>query len=545
MSSADHDYDPASNPSPTRPTDDAAEARRRNAEDTVRTPRSTAAASPNATGEDQPSDGVRYGLVLLLCLGVCAALPYAALGLPLTDDQRDVLERLQPYREGDALPLASLFEPARQATIAGAVGTAAAPTDDEVMGSAPLPDAAADAPDASVAAHAAELPFPASAYEGLTRRIEGDPAALTHFYESLRALTPGHPGPKARILVYGTSMNGADRLTRTLRHELGAYFGYGGKGFVPMARGWQSQRHKDVRWTHERWRTNVVNRGLILNGRYGLAGVLARNGATGGESEFGTVRDGPVNRRVNRFELYYQEQPEGGDVAYSVDEGPFRTLGTDGPVVRDRVHAIEVPEGPHALRVRAAGGNLRLYGVVMESEQSGVVVDAASLVGAYTRVLLRFDEAHWAEQLRLRQPDLLVFWMGGNDAGVNADLDVPAFQATYVEALRRARAGRPEASCLVMSVLDKGMMVRGQVRSIPRVLQVVAAQRAAAAEAGCAFFDTHAATGGEGTMRRWRANRPVLVISDLGHLTDHGSLVVSTLLLKALLAGYAEHVAAH
>jgi hypothetical protein len=96
-----------------------------------------------------------------------------------------------------------------------------------------------------------------------------------------------------------------------------------------------------------------------------------------------------------------------------------------------------------------------------------------------------------------------------------------------------------------MSVLDKGMMVRGQVRSIPRAAQIAAAQRAAAAEAGCAFFDTYAAIGGEGTMRRWRASRPVLVISDLGHLTDHGSLVVATLVLKALLAGYAEHVASH
>lgn len=496
-----------------------------------------------------PADGVRHGLTLLVWLLLFAALPYGALQLPLSEGARAQVERLLPFAPGDTLPLASLLEPAREATIGGAVGASAAPSGGDLLDSVPLPARGEGDREAArnleAAAHPADVPFPASAYEGLTQRIEGDRDALSHFYESLRALTKGRPGPKARILVYGTSMNGADRLTRTLRHELGRYFGSGGKGFVPMARGWQSQRHKDVRWSHERWRTNIVNRGLIENGRYGLAGVLARNGASGGQSEFGTMRRGTVNREVSRFELYYQEQPDGGDVALRVDDGPFSLLSTSGPSVVDRRHVLEVPEGPHTLTVRAAGGNLRLYGVVMESSASGVVVDAASLVGAYTRVLLRFDEAHWAEQLRLREPDLLVFWMGGNDAGVNADLDAPAFQATYVEALRRARAGRPEASCLVMSVLDKGMMVRGQVRSIPRVVQVVAAQRAAAAEAGCAFFDTHAATGGEGTAGRWRASRPVLIISDLGHLTDHGSLVVSTLLLKALLAGYAEHVATH
>jgi hypothetical protein len=299
-----------------------------------------------------------------------------------------------------------------------------------------------------------------------------------------------------------------------------------------------------VRWHHERWRTNVVNRGLILNGRYGLGGVLARNGATGGASEFATARSGDINREVSRFELYYLEQPEGGDVALRVDDGESTTLSTAGPALADRRHILEVPAGPHSLEVRAAGGNLRLYGVVMESDRRGVVVDGLSLVGAYSRVLQRFDPEHWATQIRLRSPDLMIFWMGGNDAAVRAPLDVPAFRAEYAESLRRARAGRPEASCLVMSVLDKGQLVRGRIQSLPRMAALVEAQEGAALDAGCAFFNAFEATGGEGTIARWRAARPTLVIADLGHLTDSGSLVVGSLLTKALLAGYAAHVRA-
>ena len=122
------------------------------------------------------------------------------------------------------------------------------------------------------------------------------------------------------------------------------------------------------------------------------------------------------------------------------------------------MHHIEVADGAHELEIRPGDERPnRLYGVVMERDQPGVVVDGLMLVGAFTRVLGHFDAEHWAGQIALRNPDLLVFWLGGNDAtsrttGFSRRRYVP----NYVSSIRRARDGRPEASCLVVSVMGLG-----------------------------------------------------------------------------------------
>jgi hypothetical protein len=64
---------------------------------------------------------------------------------------------------------------------------------------------------------------------------------------------------------------------------------------------------------------------------------------------------------------------------------------------------------------------------------------------------------------------------------------------------------------------------------------LVAAQRRAAREAGCAFFDTFAAMGGEGAAGRWLQSSPQLMTSDLTHPTRRGSDRLARLLVRALV----------
>src|SRR5690606_23010033 len=92
--------------------------------------------------------------------------------------------------------------------------------------------------------------------------------------------------------------------------------------------------------------------------------------------------------------------------------------------VEDRVEVVEVEDGTHELTIRAVGDDdgqggredLRLYGVALERDGPGVVVDGLSLIGAFTRVLRLWDREHIQTQVRQRDPKLLVFWMGANDA---------------------------------------------------------------------------------------------------------------------------------
>src|SRR5690606_1348468 len=113
-----------------------------------------------------------------------------------------------------------------------------------------------------------------------------------------------------------------------------------------------------------------------------------------------------------------------------------------------------------------------------------------ALIGAFTRVLRLFAEGHIETQIRQRDPSLLVFWMGANDAVSRSVPFVPEQYAEHYRGiLRRFSRARPETSCLVMSILDKGERRGGRIVTRQRVPAMVALQREIALAEGCAFFD--------------------------------------------------------
>lgn len=481
--------------------------------------------------------GVRRAIYLFvaLCIGGLATYTTPA------------LEELRPWTPGSRVPFTTLFEfrPPTRPRLAG-VHEREAPgpkSGEELLSAAPLPEAAEPSPERPEAAEEAEgidpaLRIPPEAWAGMTRAIEDPDGSMGHFYSRLAALLGGEH-TIARVTLYSDSINGSDRTSRALRELFAERFGHAGKGWVPISPGWQYQRPKNVQWRHGGWRVFVVNRGEVEGGRYGLGGVLAENRRPRAWARFGTVGDGPIGAQVSLFRLYYQAFPGGGRLSLAVDGGTPQELDTAADEVRDRVHDVRVPEGPHSLELRVTDGDVRLYGVVMESDPPGVVVDGIPLIGAFTRVLLNFDAEHWAGQIAQREPDLLAFWLGGNDSVSESVAFRPEqYVENYTQVLRNARAGRPEASCLVVSVLDSAERVEGRVRSLQRIPRVVEAQREAALAAGCAFFDAYEATGGMGTMRRWARASPRLVSVDYRHLSSEGALVFANLLYKAMLQGY-------
>src|SRR5690606_37380233 len=103
-------------------------------------------------------------------------------------------------------------------------------------------------------------------------------------------------------------------------------------------------------------------------------------------------------------------------------------------------------------------------------------------------------EPHLRAQVAEREPDLLLFWLGSNDAAASSvGFSRERFVRDYREVIRRVHAGRPEASCLVMSILDVGERGDGAIRTRRRVPRIVEAQREAALAEGCAFFDAYQA----------------------------------------------------
>jgi hypothetical protein len=363
------------------------------------------------------------------------------------------------------------------------------------------------------------------------------------FYEALEKTARGDERAITRIGHYGDSNVATDLITSTLRENFQRRFGDAGHGFVLAAKGYIPYKHRGVQQSSnpDSWDVREVVRRQDRNGRYGYGGVQSR-AQRGAWARVGTAKRGDLGTRATRFDIYYEEQPKGGKFSVRLDDQDGQIVSTGADVRGDAVHSIEAPDGSHSIEFRhMRGGTVSFYGVVVERDGPGVVYDSLGLVGARANRLLNFDEAHIRRQLEMRGSNLIVLGFGGNEASDDRTEDV--FYEDYVKVLSRMRQGREDLACLVFAPLDQARRTRGRIRTLPTIPLIVAAQRRAAFDSGCAFYDTWQAMGGEDAMRRWYKAHPRLAMGDFRHATPAGYEIIGNMFYKALLAGFADYLA--
>ncbi|MEX1363483.1 MAG: GDSL-type esterase/lipase family protein [Nannocystaceae bacterium] len=368
--------------------------------------------------------------------------------------------------------------------------------------------------------------------------IEDPARALVPFYEALARTDAEQPGAITRVLHLGDSSIGRDTLPHAVRSRLQARFGDGGAGFVLLDRYIRNVDSKLTRIrSNDEWDTCYIRNRCDAEGFYGLGGHVFES--EGGAVSWLSPREDEV-RRTSRVELWFGAQPGGGELQMRIDEGETVRLSTEADDLVDRWHAARVPPGPHALTVTAAGGGpVRVYGAVLETDGPGVVWDAVSMYGAFTKRLRGYDAEHLARQVRRREPDLLVLSFGGNDLRrlVAGAVDTAGYAREYADVLQRLRADQPSLPCLMIGVIDHG---RSGALTVSRaaVRTMIETQREIAKDRGCAFFDSVAAMGGAGSLRRWAKRDPPWAEADLKHLSPEGHEWMGTLIYRALTAGY-------
>ena len=362
-----------------------------------------------------------------------------------------------------------------------------------------------------------------------------------------RALAPMHAALRraerkvgqARLLFFGASHVAADIFTGEVRRLLQTRFGDAGHGFVLPAKPWRSYRHADVNIESSRgWEPYRVRWDRRERACYGPAGVSV---AASSPEEYGAVRtttDNLHGRQVGRFDLFYWLQPAGGTLQVTLDDLPPRLLPTRGEPARPRLTTFEVVDGPHRLEVRPVGdGEVRLFGVAMERDVPGVIVDSLGINGARASYQLAWDEGCLREHLWRRRPDLVVLAYGTNEAGDTRP--IPEVEARLRAVVGRVRSAVPAAACLLIGPSDRPVRLEdGSYARRLRTAEVVGAQRRVALTLGCGFFDLVAFMGGEMSMVRWAAHAPPYGAPDHVHLTRRGYERLGAVLTRALLAGY-------
>ena len=419
---------------------------------------------------------------------------------------------------------------------------AAAPTS-MAAGGAPASTAAAadddDDPEA-VAASPSDAPAGAATTTSTTSatitNVPARPAldhaqALHHFFEALARLEDGQGQGQAqgqgqgqsredvRVVQLGDSHTAADIETGAYRHVLQQRFGDGGRGFVALGRPWSTYLQEAVRggmtreWAGERGKLSHGQ--FVGDGRYGLAGFAIQTTRKNGRAWT------DVSSPTSRIELAFLAQPRGGSFDFFVDGARAGRVSTRGKTESSGFHAFDVPEGKHHVEAVSVGdGEVRLFGMALDRAAAGVVVDAAGINGARAVNTLNWNEAHEAEQLRHRNPDLVVLAYGTNESG--DDTTPQAYERQLVDVLGRVARAVPSASCLLLGPPDRAVRTSEGWTTLPKILEIVESQRKVAEAAGCAFFDQLSAMGGPGTMAQWAEEQPPRGRKDHVHMTKEG-----------------------
>lgn len=364
------------------------------------------------------------------------------------------------------------------------------------------------------------------------------PTALDAFFAALEQTELGHAGAITRAVHYGDSVIATDNVTSTLRETMQRRFGDAGHGFHLLAQNNASYRHRGIRFSDgEGWTRCHIIRECRPDGRYGL-GATAVWSSGGARSRFATATDTGYGQKVSRFELWYLARPGGGTLRVVIDGGEPQLVDTAADVEAEAFRLFEVEDGPHAFEVRAqGGGRVQAFGVVLEREGPGVVWDEMSQVGAFASRMLNFDPHHLSGQLDHRGASLVVFQFGGNDLLLHRS-QVERFQQQFREMLQRFRDVPSPPACLVVSPVDHGERRGERIVSVAMMEAITRAEREAALAEGCAFFDTRAAMGGEGSVATWRRSKPPLISGDLAHLTEAGGRALGRMIYLALMQEY-------
>jgi lysophospholipase L1-like esterase len=365
--------------------------------------------------------------------------------------------------------------------------------------------------------------------------------ALDAFFASLSKTEAREEGAVTRVLHYGDSIITSDLVSGTLRRKFQARFGDAGHGFILIANPWEWYFHNDVVHTaSEGWSVKRIVGPLARDGLYGLGGV-SFHAESAASAYFATTDKGDFGTKVSRFDVYYLEQPGGGDVMLTVPGKPAERLSTRGPKRVSRVHSVAVPDGRAWLSLKTWGnGDTRLFGVAMERDVPGVAYDALGANGARARLLSGMNGEHWREQMALRKPALVILQYGTNESedpwsSSHAEAEYKKHLGALLEKVIAAADG---ASVLVASPLDRAEREDGKLRTKPAVKKIVSAQREVALAHGCAFWSTFDAMGGEGAMARWVKTKPPLGSGDYTHPTPAGADLVGDLFFKALMASF-------
>ena len=354
------------------------------------------------------------------------------------------------------------------------------------------------------------------------------PGALVPFFERLYRLSNGesptvHP---VHIVHFGDSHTASDDWTGVLRDLFQNRFGNGGAGFSLAGTPFKGYRRYDVRGGESRAWDPAGGRTGEGDGFFGLGGY-----------SISTERAGQyiyLDADCASVEVDYLQQPDGGRIELTDNGETVKESSTEGGFAAGVLESAATP-GHHRFEVRTLDNQpVRLFGWVTENPK-GITYESMGINGAEAGVIQHWDEPMHAAYLKRRDPALIVLAYGTNEAG-DSKWSEDGYMEAFAAILQRLRRAVPAASILVVGPPDRFYRVKGHWRPYEAVDRIVAAQEEACRQNRCAYWNTRARMGAEGSMVYWVTAG--LAQGDYVHFTSAGYQRLAAALFQDIMRLY-------
>ena len=369
------------------------------------------------------------------------------------------------------------------------------------------------------------LPYAALERSRLT--FPGDSAAFDAFLRRLDEVVVTGRG-KIRMLHIGGSHVQAGTWTDQLRRNLlSLHYGIdGGRGLVfPYA---AAGTNTPSSYQSRGWGSWSADRCLKPETRLGVTGMSL----TATDSASVLVDLTPRERKFASPGYTFRSV----DIRGYGDVEPVLIYGRDtlrGQAEPGHWH-FDLPHYCDYLRIgfRKPYGTFTMRGAYLDKSPDGLTLSEAGVNGASTVSWLKCED--WERDLRLLQPDLVIFSLGINDIQ-GGDFDPQAFEQRYNRLVREALRANPNAVFLFTTLTDSYFHRRGPN---PHGVEASAAVIRLARKYNAAVWDQFTLMGGLGSVDAWAQDG--LAQGDRIHFTAEGYTLFGDLLFNALMDRYSQ-----
>lgn len=361
-----------------------------------------------------------------------------------------------------------------------------------------------------------------------------DESLLYGFFEDLEQSNK----KTVRVLHYGDSQIEGDRITSYIRNKLQNKFFGTGQGQIPIfsrsnianvtyqySKGWQHYQIISPK-------KGFHSYGLMMETSVSKIDIFPKP-----YMQFDFLK--PIN---STLKLYCTALGDGAKINIFVNGELF----TEKNITSANVNKINLGKIKNLKNLKIETSDSALFYSLDISEKNGVYVDNISLRGSsgwgFTNGTIQIL-SEMADKSNMNVK-LIIMQFGVNAIPKEEKKVLPNydyFEKTYSKQLAFLRKAIPDAAIVVIGSSDRSIKKGTSYITNPNVPKLILAQRQAAKENGCMFWDLFSAMGGENSMPSWVLRDKPLANTDFIHFNHRGAEYVAELLYKALQEEYIEY----